>query len=126
MTRAFPTRRSAGVGGGSTRGEGESQVRSPFAMTGYWRDPDATAAAVAADGWRCTGDVGVFTDRVELRLVGRVHDVFKSGGYTVYPKSIEDVLPACPGVAEAAVVHTPDPLYGAHPQAFVRIPTPVP
>src|SRR3546814_19471487 len=94
-------------------------------MTGYWRDPDATAAAVAADGWRCTGDVGVFTDRGELRLVGRVHDVFKSGGYNVYPKEIEDVLTACPGVAEAAVVATPDPLYGAVATAFVRLSPPV-
>jgi acyl-CoA synthetase (AMP-forming)/AMP-acid ligase II len=111
--------------GGLTRGEGEIQVRSPFAMTGYWRDPDATAAAVTADGWRCTGDVGVFTDRGELRLVGRVHDVFKSGGYNVYPKEIEDVLTACPGVAEVAVVATPDRLYGAVATAFVRLSQPV-
>src|SRR3546814_16569421 len=95
-------------------------------MTGYWRDPDATAAAVAADGWRCTGDVGVFTDRGELRLVGRVHDVFKSGGYNVYPKEIEDVLTACPGVAEAAVVATPDQLYGAVATASGRPSHPLP
>src|SRR3546814_14048748 len=95
-------------------------------MTGYWRDPDATAAAVAADGWRCTGDVGVFTDRGELRLVGRVHDVFKSGGYNVYPKEIEDVLTACPGVAEAPVFAPPDPLYGAVAPACVRPLPPAP
>src|SRR3546814_18182087 len=51
------------AGGGSTRGEGEIQVRSPFAMTGYWSDPDATAAAVAAAGGRCTGGVGLVHDR---------------------------------------------------------------
>lgn len=105
--------------GRPTEGEGEIQVRSPFAMSGYWRDAQATAAAVSPDGWRRTGDVGAFTQRGELRLVGRVHDVFKSGGYNVYPEEIEDVLTTFGAVAEAAVVGAPDPLYGAVAVAFV-------
>lgn len=105
--------------GAPTHGEGEIQVRSPFAMSGYWRDPEATAAAASPDGWRLTGDVGVLTERGELRLIGRVHDVFKSGGYNIYPKEIEDVLTAFGPVSEAAVVPTPDPLYGAVAVAFI-------
>jgi acyl-CoA synthetase (AMP-forming)/AMP-acid ligase II len=104
--------------------EGEIEVRSPFAMSGYWRDPEATAAAVSPDGWRRTGDIGVFTDRGELRLVGRVHDVFKSGGYNVYPKEIEDVFTALAPVSEAAVIGVPDALYGAVAFAFVRLSAP--
>src|SRR5690606_15194613 len=51
--------------------------------------------------------------------IGRVHDVFKSGGYNVYPKEIEDVLTTFGAVAEAAIVGAPDPLYGAVAVAFV-------
>src|SRR5690606_34681692 len=61
--------------GRPTKGEGEIQVRSPFAMNGYWRDAQATAIALSPDGWRRTGDVGAFTEQGELRLIGRVHDV---------------------------------------------------
>jgi acyl-CoA synthetase (AMP-forming)/AMP-acid ligase II len=107
--------------GRPTLAEGEIEVRSPFAMSGYWRDPQATAAAVSADGWRRTGDIGVFTGGGELRLIGRVHDVFKSGGYNVYPKEIEDVLMAFDPVSEAAVVGVPDALYGTVAVAFVRL-----
>lgn len=102
-------------------GEGEIEVRSPFAMSGYWRDAAATAAAVSPDGWRRTGDVGAFTEHGELRLVGRVHDVFKSGGYNIYPKEIEDVLTAFDAVSEAAVVSAPDAVFGEVAVACVRL-----
>ena len=100
---------------------GEIEVRSPFAASGFWRDPAATAAAVSSDGWRRTGDIGAFTERGELRLIGRVHDVFKCGGYNVYPKEIEDVLTAMEPVIEAAVIGVPDALYGAVAFAYVRL-----
>lgn len=109
--------------GDPSQSAGEIEVRSPFAMSSYWRDPLATAA-VSPDGWRRTGDIGAFTDRGELRLIGRVHDVFKSGGYNVYPKEIEDVLTALAPVSEAAVIGVPDALYGAVAFAFVRLSAP--
>lgn len=102
-----------------TGAEGEVQVRTPFGMTGYWRDREATAASVTADGWRRTGDVGMFTPQGDLRLLGRVHDVFKSGGYNIHPPEIEAAMTAHPGVEQAAVVGVPDALYGAVAVAFV-------
>lgn len=99
--------------------EGEIQVRTPFGMSGYWRDPAATAAVSTADGWHRTGDIGLLTPEGDLRLLGRVHDVFKSGGYNIHPPEIEAALAAHPGVDQAAVVGVPDPLYGSVAVAFV-------
>lgn len=99
--------------------DGEVQVRTPFGMTGYWRDPQATAAATTTDGWQRTGDIGTLTPEGDLRLLGRVHDVFKSGGYNIYPPEIEAALATHPGVDQVAVVGFPDPLYGSVAVAFV-------
>lgn len=98
---------------------GEIQVRTPFGMSGYWRDPEASAEVSTADGWQRTGDVGVLSTTGDLRLLGRVHDVFKSGGYNIYPPEIEAVLATCPGLREASVVGIPDPLYGTVGVAFL-------
>lgn len=92
---------------------GEVQVRSPFLMSGYWREPAATASAFTADGWLRTGDVGMLGADRQLRLIGRTSEVFKSGGYNIYPAEIEAALLACAGVGQAAVVSVADTLYGA-------------
>jgi acyl-CoA synthetase (AMP-forming)/AMP-acid ligase II len=92
--------------------EGEVQVLSPYAMSGYWRAPEASAAAFSEDGWLRTGDIGVLDPEGRLRLVGRTTEVFKSGGYNIYPAEIEAALLACGEVAEAAVLGLPDSLYG--------------
>lgn len=105
---------------------GEVQVQTPFGMSGYWRDPVATAAAVTSDGWRRTGDVGVLSPQGGLRLTGRVHDVFKSGGYNLYPLEIESALEAHPAVREASVVGVPDPLFGHAAVAFIVAAAPRP
>jgi len=99
--------------------EGEIQVYTPFGMSGYWNDPQATANVMTADGWQRTGDVGTFTPEGDLKLVGRVHDVFKSGGYNIRPAEIEAALATHPAIREASVVGVPDPLYGAVAVAFV-------
>lgn len=98
---------------------GEVQVRTPFGMSGYWRDPQASAVAVDAEGWRSTGDVGVLTAEGDLQLRGRVHDVFKSGGYNVYPPEIEAALESHSAVRQASVVGAPDALFGAVAVAFI-------
>lgn len=98
--------------------EGEIQVHTPFGMSGYWNDPQATAAVMTADGWQRTGDVGVLTPEGDLKLVGRVHDVFKSGGYNIHPPEIEAALATHPAIREASVVGAPDPLYGTVAVAF--------
>jgi acyl-CoA synthetase (AMP-forming)/AMP-acid ligase II len=77
---------------------GEILVRSPYAMSGYWRAPAASAAAYTLDGWLRTGDVGTLDADHRLRLTGRTSEVFKSGGYNIYPAEIEAALLACSAV----------------------------
>ena len=87
-------------------------LRSPAVMAGYWRDPEATAAAFTADGHVRTGDLGWVDDRGRLRLVGRTKEMYVRGGYNVYPVEVEAVLSAHPDVAAVAVTPRPDPVMG--------------
>lgn len=98
---------------------GELEIRSPFNMTEYWRRPDATAQAFTADGFLRTGDIGRWTADGAIELVGRRTEMYKSGGFNVYPREIELALEAEPGVIAAAVVAVPDALYGEVGHGFV-------
>jgi long-chain acyl-CoA synthetase len=100
--------------------EGEVQVRGPQVMRGYWRREAATAA-VFADGWLRTGDLGRFDDAGYLAIVDRLKDLIKFRGYSVVPAEIERALLRHPGVAEACVVGVPDRVDGEVPVAFVRL-----
>jgi fatty-acyl-CoA synthase len=97
---------------------GELVVRGPNVFDGYWRSPEATAAAFA-DGWLLTGDLAERDDEGYYRIVGRLKDLVISGGENVYPAEIEDALHAHPGIAEAAVVGVPDERWGEVCVAFV-------
>jgi long-chain acyl-CoA synthetase len=97
---------------------GEILVRSDKVMSGYWRDPEATAAALV-DGWLRTGDIGRLTEDGYLFIVDRARDLIISGGVNVYPSELESVLQEHPAVLEAAVVGQPDPEWGERPVAFV-------
>lgn len=98
---------------------GELQFKADFLMLGYWRNPAATAAAFTADGWLKTGDIAEWREDGNIRLVGRSSDMYKSGGYNVYPREIEGLLESLPGVAMAAVIGVPDELYQEVGRAFV-------
>ena len=87
---------------------GELCARGYLVMNGYHRAPDATAAAIDADGWYHTGDLASMDDRGYLRIEGRVKDVIIRGGENIYPREIEDVLYTHPSVAEVAVVGVAD------------------
>lgn len=87
--------------------EGELQVRSPTAMMGYWRDPEATRA-MYEDGWLRAGDLAARGDDGMLRLIGRIDDLINRGGEKISPIEVEDALSAHPDVIEAAVVGLPD------------------
>ena len=97
------------VGVGET---GVVEIRSPGLFAGYWQLPDKTAAEFRDDGWFVTGDVGSVDDDGRLTLEGRSSDMIISGGYNVYPKEIELVLDAVPGVLESAVIGVPHPDFG--------------
>jgi acyl-CoA synthetase (AMP-forming)/AMP-acid ligase II len=98
---------------------GEVVVRSPATMRGYWRDPEATATTLDAEGWIHTGDLGFLDAAGYLRLRGRKSEMFIRGGYNVYPAEVEDVLARHPKVARAAVLGVPDAVFGEVGWAFV-------
>ena len=100
-------------------GMGEVAVRSPSVMRGYRGDDETTRAVLAADGWLLTGDVGYLDGDGYLFLVDRKKDLVIRSGYSVYPREVEDVLCACPGVLEAAVVGIPDDEHGEEVVALV-------
>ena len=106
------------IAGGDT---GEIRARGPQIMTGYLNDPAATAAALR-DGWLHTGDIGRFDEAGHLVIVDRTKDMAIVGGYNVYPREIDEVLVAAPGVVEAAVVAVPDAYRGEAIRAFVAGP----
>ena len=91
---------------------GEVQLRGPSVIPGYWRDDDATRAALSPDGWLATGDLGYLDDDGYLFLVDRKKELIIRGGYNVYPRAVEDVLYAHPDVLEAAVVGVPHDVLG--------------
>jgi fatty-acyl-CoA synthase len=97
---------------------GEVVVRGPLCMLGYWRRPEETAAA-RIDGWHRTGDLGVMDEEGFVTLVGRLKELYISGGENVYPAEVERVLEEHPNVAEAAVVGVPDPEWGEIGHAYV-------
>jgi fatty-acyl-CoA synthase len=102
--------------------EGELVVKGPNVFAGYWRNPEATAAAFA-DGWLLTGDVAARDEEGYYRIVGRTKDMVISGGENVYPAEIENVLHEHAAVNEAAVVGVPDERWGEACLAFVVLRT---
>src|SRR5699024_1898262 len=98
--------------------EGEVCVRSAYVMLGYWEDPAATAAAIDADRWLRTGDLGTVRDGL-LYLTSRRSDLIVRGGENVYPVEVEQVLETAPGVRESVVLGDDDEEYGQVPVAVV-------
>ena len=102
---------------------GAVEVRGPNVFAGYWHMPDKTREEFTADGWFRTGDVGEWVAegpaKEYLRLAGRAKDMIISGGLNVYPKEIEKIVDAMPGVAESAVIGVPDPDFGEAVTAIV-------
>jgi fatty-acyl-CoA synthase len=90
---------------------GEVCIRSAAVMGGYWKRPEATAEALAG-GWLHTGDLARQDEEGFYYLVDRAKDMIISGGFNIYPREVEDVLTAHPGVALAAVIGIPDEKWG--------------
>jgi fatty-acyl-CoA synthase len=99
---------------------GEVCARGYAVMTGYFDAPQATAAALDADGWLHTGDLGSIDERGYVRIEGRLKDMIIRGGENIYPREIEDLLFTHPQVADVSVVGLPDPEMGELVAAFVR------
>ena len=84
---------------------GEILTRHPGTFAGYWRNPEATARTIDADGWLHTGDVGEWVDGTYLRITDRMKDIIiTAGGKNVAPSEIENALKASPYIKEAIVI----------------------
>ncbi|MEM9579373.1 MAG: AMP-binding protein [Pseudomonadota bacterium] len=89
-------------GGGD--GVGEVLTRGPHIMLGYFRNAEATEAALDADGWMHTGDLGRIDDKGLLHILGRSKELIIRGGFNVYPPEVEAALNDHPAVVQSAVV----------------------
>jgi len=95
------------------RGEiGVIEVRGPNVFKGYWNLPDKTAAEFRPDGFFITGDLARQDADGYVEIVGRAKDLIITGGFNVYPKEVEELLDAQPGVLESAVIGVPHPDFG--------------
>ena len=101
---------------GSTMGE--IVMRGNNVMAGYYRDPQATAAAFRG-GWFHSGDLGVMHPDGYIELRDRIKDIVISGGENISTVEVEQALMSHPAVLEAAVIGVPDDKWGEHPKAFV-------
>jgi fatty-acyl-CoA synthase len=100
---------------------GEVLIRGYQVMAGYFELPEATAAAIDADGWLHTGDLGSMDAHGNLRIQGRLKEMIIRGGENIFPREIEDVIASHPAVAAVAVVGLPDPVYGEQVAACVEL-----
>lgn len=101
--------------------QGEIHFRGESRFIGYYRDPEANATHIDADGWFKSGDLGVLDDDGRLSYRGRVKDMLKVGGENVASLEIESYLLRHPAVAVAAVVAAPDAYYGEVPAAYLEL-----
>jgi malonyl-CoA/methylmalonyl-CoA synthetase len=98
---------------------GELQIKGPNVFAGYWRRPDAEA--FTADGYFCSGDLGMRSPDGYITLQGRGKELIISGGFNVYPREVEEFLQTLQGVQEAAVIGVPDRLKGERPIAYLVV-----
>jgi len=97
----------------------EIEVTGPTVFAGYWNRPELLSTEFSADGWFKTGDIGRVDADGYVEIVGRSKDLIITGGLNVYPKEIEEILNALPGVLESAVVGLPDSDFGEAVTAIV-------
>ena len=98
--------------------EGEIALRGASVMLGYWRNPEASEAALG-HGWLRTGDLGTMDERGRGYLLGRAKELIKTGGENVYPAEVDAVFAAMPEVADAGCCGVPDKQWGEAVKAFV-------
>jgi fatty-acyl-CoA synthase len=99
---------------------GELCCRGYNVMKGYYKMPEATAAAIDKDGWLHSGDLGTVDEEGYYRITGRIKDMIIRGGENIYPREIEEFLYTMPGVQDVQVVGVPDAKYGEVVGAFIR------
>jgi fatty-acyl-CoA synthase len=101
--------------------QGELCSRGHVVMLGYYQNPEATAAAVDAEGWLHSGDLAVRLSNGYYKITGRIKDMVIRGGENVYPREIEEFLFTHPAVEQSSVVGVPDSKYGEELCAWIKL-----
>jgi len=99
---------------------GEFCTRGYHVMLEYFRNPEATAKTIDAEGWLHTGDLCAMDERGYTSVQGRLKDMIIRGGENIYPREIEELLYQHPGIASVAVVGLPDEKYGEVVAAVIQ------
>ena len=99
--------------------DGEFVAKGYNIMKGYYKMPEATAAAIDKDGWLHTGDLARRTPEGNYKITGRIKDMIIRGGENIYPKEIEDFIYTHPKVRDVQVIGVPDEQYGEEIMACV-------
>ncbi|MGL6177844.1 MAG: AMP-binding protein [Tannerellaceae bacterium] len=99
--------------------QGEMCCRGYLVMKGYYKNPQATAEAIDADGWLHSGDLGILGEDGNYRITGRIKDMIIRGGENIYPREIEEFLYHLEGVKDVQVAGIPSDRYGEEVGAFV-------
>jgi fatty-acyl-CoA synthase len=98
---------------------GEIAYRGSNVFKEYFNMPEATAKAKDSDGWFYSGDVGLLDENNDLRLVGRLTEMYITGGYNVYPAEVEEQISRYPGVLMVAVIPLPHNVMGEVGRAYI-------
>jgi fatty-acyl-CoA synthase len=101
--------------------QGEFCCRGHAVMIGYYKNPEATAAAIDKEGWLHTGDLAVRLPNGYYKITGRLKDMVIRGGENIYPREIEEFLFTHPAVEQAAVVGVPDAKYGEELCVWIKL-----
>lgn len=100
---------------------GELCTRGYLVMKGYYRNAEATRAAITEDGWLHSGDLATMDANGYVKITGRAKDVIIRGGENIYPREVEEFLFTCPGISEVQVVGVPDAKYGEVAIAWIKL-----
>jgi long-chain acyl-CoA synthetase len=98
---------------------GEILVKNPGVMKGYWNNPEATGNTLLEGGWLRTGDFGKMDSDGYLNFLGRIKEMIKTSGFSVFPEEVEMYLKRHPAVAQVAVIGVPDQRRGEKVKAFI-------
>ena len=105
--------------------QGEFCSRGHVVMLGYYKNPEATAAAIDLDGWLHSGDLAVRLPNGYYKITGRLKDMVIRGGENIYPREIEEFLFTHPAIEQSSVVGLPDPKYGEELCAWIKLKAPL-
>ena len=101
--------------------QGELYSRSLMNMKGYYKMPEATAAAIDPEGWLHTGDLATVDEEGYYKITGRLKDMIIRGGENVYPREIEEFLYTNPKVSDVQVIGVPDQRVGEEVMAWLML-----